>query len=70
MESIWQLVERVIVPVFTYGAEGWDPSKAEYDKTAQPRLQTAIPSEKTKGCSVPLVEGKNTRAYSRQVQDK
>ena len=29
MEAIWQLVDSIIIPILTYGAEGWDPSKTE-----------------------------------------
>ena len=29
MEAIWQLVDSIIIPILTYGAEGWDPSKTK-----------------------------------------
>ena len=29
MEAIWQLVDSIIIPILTYGAEGWDPSKTD-----------------------------------------
>ena len=29
MEAVWQLVDSVIIPILTYGAEGWDPTKTE-----------------------------------------
>ena len=32
MEAIWQLTEAIILPIITYGAEGWDPTKREMDQ--------------------------------------
>ena len=29
MEAVWQLVDSIIIPILTYGAEGWEPSKTE-----------------------------------------
>ena len=29
MEAVWQLVDSIIIPILTYGAEGWDPTKTE-----------------------------------------
>ena len=32
MRAIWQLIDAVIIPILTYGAEGWDLTKTEKDK--------------------------------------
>ena len=32
MRAIWQLIDAVIIPIVTYGAEGWDLTKTEKDK--------------------------------------
>ena len=29
MKAVWQLVDSIIIPRLTYGAEGWEPSKTE-----------------------------------------
>ena len=29
MEAVWQLVDSIIIPILTYGAERWDPTKTE-----------------------------------------
>ena len=29
MEAVWHLVDSIIIPILTYGAEGWDPTKTE-----------------------------------------
>ena len=29
MEAVWQLVDSIIIPILTYGAEGWEPTKTE-----------------------------------------
>ena len=33
MEAVWQLVDSIIIPILTYGAEGWDPTKTELHAT-------------------------------------
>ena len=32
MDTIWKLIETCIIPIITYGAESWTPSKAEQQK--------------------------------------
>ena len=32
MYAIWQLVDCAIISILTYGAEGWNPSKGEYEQ--------------------------------------
>ena len=32
MKAIWQLIESVIIPIITYGSEGWNPRKCEIEK--------------------------------------
>ena len=32
MQAIWQMAEAVLIPIITYGAEGWDLSTKEKDK--------------------------------------
>ena len=32
MQTIWQLVDSAIIPIMTYGAEGWNPTKQEITK--------------------------------------
>ena len=30
MESVWKLMHSIIIPIVTYGAEGWDPTNTEH----------------------------------------
>ena len=32
MEAVWQLVDSIIIPILTYGAEGWDPTNIELEQ--------------------------------------
>ena len=29
MEAVWQIVDSIIIPIFTYGAERWESTKTE-----------------------------------------
>ena len=48
MEAVWQLVDSIIIPILTYGAEGWDPTKTELQQ-----LQTIMNKALKPYCSYP-----------------
>ena len=32
MRAIWELAETTIIPILTYGSEGWNPTKGEQEQ--------------------------------------
>ena len=42
MKAKWQLIESVIIPIITYGAEGWNPRKGEQEKLETILIKTVL----------------------------
>ena len=61
MEAVWQLVYSIIIPILTYGAEGWDPTKTELQQ-----LQTIMNKALKPCCSYP---NKPPPVFSSKKQD-
>ena len=59
MRAIWQLIESVIIPIITYGAEGWNPNRGELEKIEKifnKALKTVIGAPTSTPTTILLVE--------------